>query len=627
LADMLPVLALASGGVAGGRHGYAVDGTVQDDDQPTGVFKDSSDSFAPTTDGAGGDGVSPMNADPKDPNNVWERVKNNWKAHFSGHPENIINPDTSSGVSPPAFSPSTQSQRENDLYKKVSSEKPLTPAPAAGLIALPEKNVPEPSYAADLQRPDVGLESGFAKQAASQIPLKDVNQNQGLAGGEPSAAPSVDAKEMSDRLSTGTAHEPSFIQRLIKDGTLSRQTVIPFLTGLAAMGTAPTRSLGVALSAGVGAGAQSYANQQEDIARLAQTQATTSQIKASTGTQMYNVAAAKAPPGTRPVAGPPSDPNQATFTTPDGQQWHYEPIYKFTNWGGTGGAGTPVGSTPTAAMKRNDDGSLYMGPSSATDNVLRQRYGFDPSLPPIANIYKASGMGHPEVMVDPTQLRAHQESIGKTGYEADDAGRTYVQLAKSLNGLSDGTFTGAGPGFEDRQNLANIYGYMTKLFGVKNDLNQNDIDQGQIIAKINKLQASALAHQNGERAASIAMGLQSSLPGGAQTKEAANTNLSAMMIQNQRARDFRDYTNSYISRYGTDAGLEESFNRDMGDVYAKEKEAIPKLFKKTQTGKSLAEELLTNPSSERRLKLERGIKQADGSYKNGIGEGSTRYLL
>ena len=48
--------------------------------------------------------------------------------------------------------------------------------------------------------------------------------------------------------------EPFF--RGIKKGKAS--SIIPLLTGIAAMGTAPTRSLGVALATGLGAGAQSY---------------------------------------------------------------------------------------------------------------------------------------------------------------------------------------------------------------------------------------------------------------------------------------------------------------------------------------------------------------------------------
>jgi hypothetical protein len=50
--------------------------------------------------------------------------------------------------------------------------------------------------------------------------------------------------------------EPFF--KGIKRG--SAGSIIPLLTGIAAMGTAPTRSLGVALATGLGAGAQSYQN-------------------------------------------------------------------------------------------------------------------------------------------------------------------------------------------------------------------------------------------------------------------------------------------------------------------------------------------------------------------------------
>jgi hypothetical protein len=52
------------------------------------------------------------------------------------------------------------------------------------------------------------------------------------------------------------ATEPFF--KGIKRG--SAGSIIPLLTGIAAMGTAPTRSLGVALATGLGAGAQSYQN-------------------------------------------------------------------------------------------------------------------------------------------------------------------------------------------------------------------------------------------------------------------------------------------------------------------------------------------------------------------------------
>lgn len=50
------------------------------------------------------------------------------------------------------------------------------------------------------------------------------------------------------------------------------ENVIPILTGLAAMGTAPTRSPGVALAAGLGAGSQSYLDTRASLARTAEEQ-------------------------------------------------------------------------------------------------------------------------------------------------------------------------------------------------------------------------------------------------------------------------------------------------------------------------------------------------------------------
>lgn len=56
------------------------------------------------------------------------------------------------------------------------------------------------------------------------------------------------------------------------------ENIVPLLTGLAAMGTAPTRSLGVALASGLGAGAQSWLPAQQEVATREQTQANTAGI-------------------------------------------------------------------------------------------------------------------------------------------------------------------------------------------------------------------------------------------------------------------------------------------------------------------------------------------------------------
>lgn len=89
---------------------------------------------------------------------------------------------------------------------------------------------------------------------------------------------------------TATVPERGKIRGLYEDaiekakgmGLNKAENLIPLLTGIAAMGTAPTRSLGVALASGVGAGAQSYLPTRQALADIEQTKTTTGQIGAAT---------------------------------------------------------------------------------------------------------------------------------------------------------------------------------------------------------------------------------------------------------------------------------------------------------------------------------------------------------
>lgn len=104
--------------------------------------------------------------------------------------------------------------------------------------------------------------------------------------------------------------------------------LIPLMTGIAAMGTAPTRSLGVALASGLGAGAQSYMGTQQQQANIGRTQAEAqginianqiAQMKAKAA-QDYLNPGASAPQQTAPAStAAPSDPygyRQQYFVNP-----------------------------------------------------------------------------------------------------------------------------------------------------------------------------------------------------------------------------------------------------------------------------------------------------------------------
>lgn len=110
----------------------------------------------------------------------------------------------------------------------------------------------------------------------------------------------------------------------VGDSDLTKtKNLIPLLTGIAAMGTAPTRSLGVALASGLGAGAQAYLPTQQAQQNIAKTQAGTS----LTGTDEWATVQSKLAainPNMIAILGPASDPSK-TLTTPSGRPYHIQP--------------------------------------------------------------------------------------------------------------------------------------------------------------------------------------------------------------------------------------------------------------------------------------------------------------
>jgi hypothetical protein len=122
-------------------------------------------------------------------------------------------------------------------------------------------------------------------------------------------APNVpaDAKPDKDTPSTWT----KIMDGLHAAGLDKATNVVPLLTGLAAMGTAPTKHLGVALAAGLGAGAQAYLPAQQQAADI-QGQQIQNQM-GQVGLQAYRGAMASvgAPQGGVPQPKAHSQPTQA----------------------------------------------------------------------------------------------------------------------------------------------------------------------------------------------------------------------------------------------------------------------------------------------------------------------------
>jgi hypothetical protein len=94
----------------------------------------------------------------------------------------------------------------------------------------------------------------------------------------------------------------------------NKGNIIPLAQGLAAMGTAPTKHLGVALAAGLGAGAQSYVPTQQGLANTQQTQTQTQGMDIANQIAQQKLNYLKSPPPSGGTPSPISQPQQSDPT-------------------------------------------------------------------------------------------------------------------------------------------------------------------------------------------------------------------------------------------------------------------------------------------------------------------------
>jgi len=170
-------------------------------------------------------------------------------------------------VVPPASQSSVAAPKnpfaKNPLAPSAQKPRPSAPAPAKpGLDVLTDDQLSalKMRLPAESAAPAGGLAPPV--QAAAAPPMQAAAPSaSGLA--PPTLVSAAEKPSVKDKLKAGFE----------KYGTA--ENIIPLLTGIAAMGTAPTRSLGTALATGVGAGAQAYLPTKQRQAQLAQTQAET----------------------------------------------------------------------------------------------------------------------------------------------------------------------------------------------------------------------------------------------------------------------------------------------------------------------------------------------------------------
>lgn len=174
---------------------------------------------------------------------------------------------------PDKYGPSLKgwTNRVNQLRATLSPAAAPAAAPAGGVVpaAAPAAQPPAVQAGVTGGQPSPAEQALIAGAQRGVVPQGDIRQ---ILAQE--KQPSTDIlRERYDAMigqkgRQGDGEQPDMIDRVLhriapQGGYLDRltsgdaDTLIPFLTGLAAMGTAPTRNLGVALASGVGAGAKS----------------------------------------------------------------------------------------------------------------------------------------------------------------------------------------------------------------------------------------------------------------------------------------------------------------------------------------------------------------------------------
>lgn len=460
---------------------------------------------------------------------------------------------------------------------------------------------------ADIAAPPPAASPGLSAAAPDASAVTPTGQG-------PVAGLGSGASDVVHAIASKVAPKGGYLDRLFSG---DEQTLVPFLAGLGAFASAPTRNVGTALAQGLSVGAQTYPKIQSQQAELARTQAATdvekataAQRQAQTGltqTQSYEALQHAAPPGYQLVPG--ASPDGKQFTV-NGQPYHYAVQTNLTDFG--------QGASAAATAPKANAAPSTLAPSADTDAAMQSSYKVDPSRPGVANRAQALAMNPALAPLDEAAQKSVQERVGNLG-DADTTRRQLLQMAQSTADLTKGTLTGQGYGSALREKYANIYNTAANMMGVPSDPTvTGDLTSHQILDKLKTLSASNMANQNNEKAASIAHGISAVLPSGDLTPQAAQEIISQMLVQNQQRPDLSQYNQNFVNRYGLSVGVENAFRNDTAPVYGREQKALSTLMASPKFS-DISNAILNAPPE---LRAQRA-QQLDAYYK---APGLHRYL-
>ena len=609
----------AHGGVAGGRHGYALEGEVEgnQDNQKKGT--------GDTGWGALGRYLSRTfpQWQGKGPDITRSQVGGSYVAP-TGFGEGAVLPSVFGGSDvPEAPKPKPQSAPPTAAPKPAAGVAAAAP-PAAGNKPSTQGGVaPTPSDAnrpftlGELASPQEGLNPSWRPnytQAERDAASDEVGTPSGYVSPEVEkqagyVAPPAPKAGLAPQEPAKAEKKPSILERARSAaGDLKAEQVIPFLTGLAAMGTAPTRSLGVALASGVGAGARSYLPVKAALADIAQTgeqskltSAEAERTRALTQAELAGIPreSVRIENGI-PVGVSVWDSKSGQYTLLPWAEYlsRKNKGEKFSFYNTAGSAGTPQPSapaTPDTSGAAGSAGTTQPGAAAApaipaTATSLSQKAAYSPDVKNWLDTKVSQNIN----VFDQSKLAGEENKIfERNSVDAANARQNHANYMQFLTSLASSSPKSAGPlsnslynpMLQYIQNVANIAG-----IDVRNlNINPADLANNETITK-NVMQ---LAADNQSRIGSSAyqelVNLLQAYPSSYNSREGQAKLISGLITAQKRLVD-KDTFNSELYNQMVASGLnpaiarlsgsgsDELFQAKMGPKYQNDKRLIESIF-------------------------------------------------
>ena len=498
-----------------------------------------------------------------------------------------------------------QPERPPVRQRPAVSNTPAADAVAAAVSAPPAAAAASPPSALG------------ALQGVSPLTAQDIQQRGAQAGLMPPElmqAPNIRMPSRGERMAQTFGD--------LRQTFSKPENLVPLLSGIAAMGTAPTYNLGVALAAGLGAGTKSYTDIRKQLADIEKTKTDTQQTRVLTAAEAQTI------------------PQNAIFVRAgityvmlaDGKtvtlaEWHKmgkpptagaaqaaDIIKTLPGATPVSGASVPAATTPASGQEATVPGRP---PSGAGDQAVKG-YAWNPAISDAnkakAETDSASLLSMPEAQRNAFIAKsiADEEAIFAGAASAAEAGTSLNQLSRQIAGL-DGPL-GTGPLNQMKTTVAAYLNDVMETFGVPQELRilPEDVDRSIIANKLSTALQFEGVQAAGQRAASALNQIAAAIPGPGMPRDAALEIIGNMYIDKQKQLDLARYMEEYknlASMPGMykSAQAQLAFRTDYNDqFYELQRQRLNDILraKDPKTGKTLVDDILLGKVDPKQLDAE-----------------------